>query len=249
MARGSPTARLPNAGSSPRSKTSVPAPLSDHPPQVIGEGRQDDACEPDVARSARVVGESPAPLSDQLPQEAHETAQDEAVTTYARVPVVYVTPPRALPEFPDYQYEEGHLILRENLPPERFQEIVAKLFYMRRNIDWLIGDAIVYAERTYGEEAYQYLPDFTEAGFGLEQIKQCAWVASKVDPSTRVPSLSFTHHRAVAALPEPEQTEWLKRAAAEGMSSRALHECVATKREPEPCVHEWKCTKCGKERN
>ncbi len=149
---------------------------------------------------------------------------------------------------PDVSYEEGRLILRDGLPFERFQEIIASLEYMQRNLNWLIGDAALYGERTYGEESYQAFSGFERMGFGLERIKQCAWVAEKFSPVTRVISLSWSVHRIAAALPEPERAELLERAEREKMTVLEVREAI---REPKPeCMHSWlvgvRCSKCGK---
>lgn len=199
------------------------------------------------------------PRSEHRPQDAPERPQDEAVTTCTPGPIVWAEMPQdepyepvfhspGLPEFPDVSQEEGRLILRDGLPFERFEEIVQSLEYIQRNLNWYIGDALAYGERTYGEECYQAFSGFERMGFGIERLRQCGWVAERVLPSTRIPALSWSHHRAVAALPEPQQAEWLGRAVEEDMTVNELRECVATKREKPECEHEWvnyvACSKC-----
>ncbi|OGF52805.1 MAG: hypothetical protein A2Z21_09435 [Candidatus Fraserbacteria bacterium RBG_16_55_9] len=146
---------------------------------------------------------------------------------------------------PDYTSEEGRLILREGLLFERYEQIVQSLEYVQRNLNWHIGDAVVYGERTYGEEAYQAFSGFESMGFGIERIKQCGWVASQFPPSTRVLGAGWSAHRIVAALPEPERTQLLERAADEGMTTRDLREVIRGSKSE--CTHEpiMRCRKCG----
>ena len=239
-----------------------PARLSAHP-QVIGEvgGRSAPLFEEASLREGTLPG-SPAHLSAHL-QEAPESPQDEAETTSSGGPMVIVTLPPddsepvfhspGRPEFPDVCLEEGRLILRDGLLFKRFEEIVQNLESMQRNLNWFIGDAVVYGEKTYGESCYQAFSGFERMGFALERIKQAGWVASKFPPGTRVLALPWAAHRIVAALPEPERAELLARAEAEGMSTRELREAIQQASEPaggdpEGCAHEWKCSKCGAKR-
>lgn len=80
--------------------------------------------------------------------------------------------------------------------------------------DWLN-----YGERAYGEK-YSQAIDAT--GFEYGAVANFAWVAKAVEPSTRVESLSWTHHREVAALDPSDQAQWLERAEAEQWSVREL---------------------------
>jgi hypothetical protein len=148
-------------------------------------------------------------------------------------------------QLPAVSYERHALIIDGPLSWNNYCELVSAVGTMRESVNWWIGDLIIAGELAHGEKAYQ---PWEAKGHGLVHLQQCAWVAEHVPLHTRVQSLSWTHHREVAALPEPQQAEWLARAQAEGMSSRQLHECVATKRDP--CSHKFvmvsQCAKCGK---
>jgi len=141
-------------------------------------------------------------------------------------------------------YQERALVIEGTLSWERYEELCATLETMEEAVGFWIGDAIIEGERLFGERAYQ---PWKAKGYKAERLRQYAWVAQQIPPVTRV-TLSWTHHRAVAALPPPQQAEWLQRAQDEGLTTRQLHDCVAVHREPSGCQHEWQCQKCGARR-
>jgi hypothetical protein len=85
------------------------------------------------------------------------------------------------------------------LPPglsfERWAGIGVTLQQMHKSINWWIGDWLRYGEDYFGEDAYQAVKLAT--GRGDESLSQVTWVASRFPASTRVPELSWSHHRAV----------------------------------------------------
>ena len=135
------------------------------------------------------------------------------------------------PALPDVSYEATGLVLRDGLSWERWTEIGATLQQMERSVQWWIGDWLNYGERAYGEK---YAQAIETTGMKCQTLMNCAYVASKIDLPARVDSLSWTHHREVAALEPAEQVEWLAKAEAEHMTSRELHEAVR----PEKPFHE-----------
>ena len=97
-----------------------------------------------------------------------------------------------------------------------------------------VGEWLNEGEGVMPEEVHGYL-----RGFRKERtLWQYAWVAAVV---TRVTGLSWTHHRAVAALPAPERQEKLELALTDGLSSRAM---MAVGREPR---ERHACPDCGQE--
>jgi hypothetical protein len=81
---------------------------------------------------------------------------------------------------------------------------------------WWLVDLMIYGQRHFGEEHSQALPTAEEDPNGASQsrIKQANWLAS-VYPSvsTRVPGLTYTHHRIAADLEPVERAAVLRRAA------------------------------------
>lgn len=89
--------------------------------------------------------------------------------------------------------------LPPGLPYEDWERAGLSLRFMHRNINWWVGDWLAYGEREYGERAYQATLDNLAQLMGREAdtLGQCAWVASRFPPPTRVDNLSWSHHRAV----------------------------------------------------
>ena len=59
-------------------------------------------------------------------------------------------------------------------------------------------------------------------GHTYNSVKQAGWVASKFESGTRVPNVSWAHHREVAALPLDEARPLLEEAAEAELSTRDL---------------------------
>lgn len=118
-------------------------------------------------------------------------------------------------------------LLREDgysLPPGlafgRWCGIMTTLQTMQRRVNWWAGDALLYGEDHYGEDAYAAIQEIT--GRGDESLKQAAWVAGRFPPSTRVTALEWSHHRAVAGLEPEARSALLSEAVAANLSTREL---------------------------
>ncbi len=74
------------------------------------------------------------------------------------------------------------------------------------SVQWWVGDWMNHGEKQYGDDKYKQAMEMT--GFEYQTINQFKWVASRIQPITRVINLSFAHHRAVAKY-EPEQQQLL----------------------------------------
>ena len=93
-----------------------------------------------------------------------------------------------------------------------------------------IGDALVYGETRYGE-TYSQAMDAT--GMEYQTLANRRWVSKQVPVTNRIPGLSWTHHRAVAGLPEDEQVAALQWAAENDVSASGLQKHL-TGRESRP---------------
>lgn len=90
------------------------------------------------------------------------------------------------------------------------------LWAMRSAIQWAIADWIRYGEGAYAD---RYAQAVDETRMSNQTLQNYVWVAGKFEPSRRRGNLSFSHHEAVASIPDPEiQDELLQRATAEKMS-------------------------------
>jgi DNA modification methylase len=91
-----------------------------------------------------------------------------------------------------------------------------------------IGDWIV-----AGFDRYQHGKwDVVQQVWGdmdLEVLRKYEWVSSSIKSGTRVPHLSWTHHRTVADLPQDKQRFWLEQAAKNKWSVAALRQKMSEK--------------------
>lgn len=115
------------------------------------------------------------------------------------------------------------LRLPANATYEQFEGVCLLLGKMHEAVRFAIGDAIRQGELLFGEDAYQAIEliGLSEKG-KLEYVR----VSAKVPRSVRRKDLSWSHHRAVAALPVPEQREWLARSVDEQLSHHELRDAL-----------------------
>jgi hypothetical protein len=194
--------------------------------RVIGEGGQRRASgDRKVVRATRAQTPHPLPPLSDHPQ-APETPQD-AIPDGSGVELV--------------SYEPRTLVIEGPLSWERYESLCNTLGVMEEAVGFWIGDLILAGEREFGERCYQ---PWSDRGFGVERLKGYAWVASRIPPVARV-TLSFSHHRAVAALPPIEQAMALSNALLEDWTVSELKAAVSPKAE---CAHSWltvrRCSLC-----
>jgi hypothetical protein len=95
-------------------------------------------------------------------------------------------------------------------------------------IMFMIGDALAYGEREYGE-TYADVVDATRAFIrkSIKTLQNASWVAKSVKPHIRhYETLSLAHHEAVATLTEAEQVAYLTAAEAEELTVAELKKRV-----------------------
>jgi hypothetical protein len=80
---------------------------------------------------------------------------------------------------------------------------------------WWLGDWVRYGADRWGEK---YTQAAKITGYDPRSLANMASIATSFESSRRRDDLTWSHHVAVAALPEAEQETWLDRAAAEGFS-------------------------------
>jgi len=110
-----------------------------------------------------------------------------------------------------------------NLPFEQYEALCVLLGKMHEAVRFAIGDAIRHGETLYGEMAYQAIEAM---GLSVDARREYVRVAQQVPRSVRRKDLSWSHHRAVAAMPPKEQRRWLKAAAEADMSHHELREAI-----------------------
>lgn len=126
------------------------------------------------------------------------------------------------------------------LPYERFHDLCYLLGRFHEAVRFAIGDAIIQGEALYGESAFQAIE---EMNLSVEARSEYVRVAQRVAPSRRRKGLSWSHHRAVAALDPPAQKEWLKRAREESMSHHEMRDALRNGAEPRAATT---CRCCGR---
>lgn len=101
------------------------------------------------------------------------------------------------------------LQLPRRLPFERWLNIGQELSAVCTSAAWCLGDWLV-----YGEQAFtgRYRQAIEQTSLDYQTLRNYAWVARRFDMSRRRDTLTFGHHAEVAALPEPEQDFWLRKA-------------------------------------
>jgi hypothetical protein len=97
-------------------------------------------------------------------------------------------------------------------------------------LQWWIGDWLNYGEKTYGEN---YTEALAITGYDYQYLRDMKYVSQAVELSLRNDNLSWTHHRAVAALEPEQQAEMLTRAHTNNLSVRELRDMVK-RFNPEP---------------
>ena len=123
----------------------------------------------------------------------------------------------------------GLRLLDPELSFERFTELCWTLGRFHEAVRFAIGDAIIAGEKLYGEEAFQA---FEALNLSEEGRREYLRVSERVPRSRRRRDLSWSHHRAVAALEPTAQKQWLKRASEEGMSHHEMREALRNGIEP-----------------
>lgn len=109
------------------------------------------------------------------------------------------------------------------IPPkfsyEGWLAIGTQLSCLASSSAWCLGDWL-----TYGENAFsgRYREAIEQTSLDYQTLRNYAWVAKKFPMSRRRDALSFGHHTEVAALPEPEQDYWLRKAEELGWSCKQL---------------------------
>lgn len=98
-------------------------------------------------------------------------------------------------------------------------ECLLELVRRQKRRQLWIGDVVMYSDRSWGQ---MYTEAIRNTGLDYNTLANYKWVAGRVDPSRRCPSLGFAHHREVAKLSPGDQERLLARAEAEGWSSTTL---------------------------
>ncbi len=147
----------------------------------------------------------------------------------------------------------GLTITNPDLPPDQAEQIGFVLGDMHMSVRFAIGDWLIWIEQAYPETWSQ----ISEAvGLSEEGRREYRRVSSSVPHSVRRENVSWSHHRAVAALkvvdaktgntvPDyKQQRELLKRVETERLSHHALRDAL---RNGNPIRETRRCRCCGRD--
>jgi len=98
---------------------------------------------------------------------------------------------------------------------------------------WLIGDALSYGEKVYGET---YAQASLATGLAPQTLANYNSVCSRIPRSQRRPKLAFSTHAEVAYLEPKERATWLKRAVDNGWKRSDLRAARKEDREQEEVI-------------
>lgn len=135
----------------------------------------------------------------------------------------------------------GLTLTDPNLPISQAEAIGALLGRMHMSVRFAIGDWLLFVEANYPTEWSQLA---TVLGLSERTCKDYMRVSERVARSRRRPKLDWSQHRAVAALPPPEQKQWLAKAETEQLSHHALRDAL---RNGTPEIVQTHCRCCGRE--
>jgi hypothetical protein len=154
------------------------------------------------------------------------TMQGKLQLDRSALPAVAVRPPVS-GWFDKIVIPSRGLVLPRQLPFEAWLAIGAKLSTLSSSFAWCLGDWLIYGEVSYSGR-YREALELTSLDY--QTLRNYSWVARKFPLSRRRDSLSFGHHAEVAALTEPEQAYWLRKAEELGWSRNRLRGEVRSSR-------------------
>ncbi|MFZ4816738.1 MAG: hypothetical protein ACOYL5_19535 [Phototrophicaceae bacterium] len=128
----------------------------------------------------------------------------------------------------------------DDLNEQEYGDLGAFLLDMGSRLNWLLGDWLAYGENRQWGETYQKVAE--QFGYEYQTLMDYAYVCRNVNFSFRNEKLTFTHHRAVAALEPDAQQYWLNMAAENTWSITQLKQAIRAKSTMviAPTTNPWK---------
>ena len=120
-------------------------------------------------------------------------------------------------------FSERGLIIPDGVEFGTVEKLLGSMKIMSDSVQFWIGDALVYAERNYGEK-YSQLLEATD--YEYQSLKDMVWVASSISPDIRMKELTWSHHREVAKLNHEKQKEMLELAAKSNLTVSELRAII-----------------------
>lgn len=124
----------------------------------------------------------------------------------------------------------GLKVLKTNISPDDFNTLFSSALLMGRAANWILGDTLDLADRTWGNKATgsKYEQAAKETGMAISTLKNIVCVCHNIPYEQRRPELSFSHHLEALAGAETvaEREAILDRAEDEKMSVRDLRKTI-----------------------
>jgi hypothetical protein len=100
-----------------------------------------------------------------------------------------------------------------------WEKLGANLLSFADSSAWWIADWLVYGESTFHD---RYVEAIKRTSLSYQTLRNYTWAARRFPLPRRRHSLSFSHHLEVAALEQPQQDYWLRKAEQLGWSRNKL---------------------------
>jgi hypothetical protein len=113
------------------------------------------------------------------------------------------------------------LQLPEGLPYDQWRDTLLMYAKVGKAMQFWLGDALLYGENRFGE---QFAQAASETGYSEESLRGFLWVASRVPPSIRRLTLSWSHHQVAAGSEDPKT--WLDTAEANSWTVKDLRHAI-----------------------
>ena len=115
----------------------------------------------------------------------------------------------------NFKFTPTGLTIKENTTIDDWIKCGKFLRRAEGAVQFWLGDWINFGEKKYGE---MYSQALEESDYGYGTLRNFAWIANKVELSSRNDNLSFKHHQLIAGFDQKDQSRWLKRASDEEWS-------------------------------
>ncbi len=112
--------------------------------------------------------------------------------------------------FQNCEVSPNSLALPDNLPMPQWLLIGESIKSIGEGCLWWLGDWLLGGVKQFGDRAMIAATEGTNTGYSIAACKSAMQVSEKVSKNNRLFSLSWSHHREVAALGAKEQKDWLK---------------------------------------
>ena len=117
--------------------------------------------------------------------------------------------PTARPDLDQVLIPRNGLQLPRQLSFDSWLDVGRRLSGVVTSSAWCLGDWLIYGQVCF---TGRYRAAIERTSLDYQTLRNYAWVARRIPLSRRWEKLSFGHHAEVAALPEPEQDYWLRKA-------------------------------------